>query len=51
MLRLAFVILLFALAAVGAFLALRGDDPPSYSPVNLEDDPWAYAPEREDDFE
>ncbi len=51
MLRLAFVALLFALAAVGAFLALRGDDPPSYSPLNLEDDPWAYAPEREDDFE
>ena len=51
MLRLAFAILLFALAAAGAFLALRGDDPPSYSPVNLEDDPWAYAPEREEDFE
>ena len=51
MLRLAFVVLLFALAAVGAFLALRGDDPPSYSPLNLEDDPWAYTPEREDDFE
>src|SRR5215210_6062474 len=51
MLRLAFVVLLFALAAAGAFLVLRGDDPPSYSPVNLEDDPWAYAPEREDDFE
>jgi hypothetical protein len=51
MLRLAFVVLLFAVAAGGAFLALRGDDPPSYSPVDLEDDPWAYAPEREDDFE
>ena len=49
--RPAFVVLLFALAAGGAFLALRGDDPPSYSPLNLEDDPWAYAPEREDDFE
>jgi hypothetical protein len=51
MLRLAFVVLLFAVAAAGAFLALRGDDPPSYSPLNLENDPWAYAPEREDDFE
>jgi len=51
MLRLAFVVLLFTVAAAGAFLALRGDDPPSYSPVNLENDPWAYAPEREDDFE
>ena len=33
------------------FLLLRGDDPPSYSPVNLEDDPWAYEPDREDEFE
>ena len=38
-------------AAAAAFLLLRGDDPPSYSPVNLENDPWAYAPEREDDVE
>ena len=40
-----------ALASVGAFLVLRGDDPPSYSPVNLADDPWAYSADREDDFE
>ena len=25
--------------------------PPSYSPVNLEDDPWAYEPDRQDEFE
>ena len=42
---------LIALASVGAFLVLRGDDPPSYSPVNLDDDPWAYSADREDDFE
>ena len=37
--------------AVAAFLLLRGDDPPSYSPLSLENDPWAYEPGREDDFE
>ena len=50
-LRRAVFLIVLVLAAAGAFLVLRGDDPPSYSPVNLEDDPWAYAPDREDDFE
>jgi len=36
---------------VGAFLVLRSDDPPSYSPLNLDDDPWAYSPDREAEFE
>jgi len=44
-------VFVIALASVGAFLVLRGDDTPSYSPLNLEDDPWVYSPEREDDFE
>jgi hypothetical protein len=43
--------LVLAGIAVAAFLLLRGDDPPSYSPVNLDDDPWAYDSGREDDFE
>jgi transglycosylase-like protein with SLT domain len=47
--RAAFVLVLAAVAVV-AFFVLRGDDPPSYSPLNLDDDPWAYAPDREDDF-
>ena len=49
--RRALLLTCLVLAAGGAFLVLRGDDPPSYSPLNLEDDPWAYAPDREDDFE
>ena len=43
--------LVLAGIAIAAFLLLRGDDPPSYSPLNLDDDPWAYEPGREDDFE
>jgi soluble lytic murein transglycosylase-like protein len=50
--RAALAVFVIALASVGAFLVLRGnDDPPSYSPLNLENDPWAYAPDREADFE
>jgi hypothetical protein len=49
--RAALAAFVIALASVGAFLVLRGDDPPSYSPVNLDDDPWAYSADREDDFE
>jgi soluble lytic murein transglycosylase-like protein len=48
--RAVFALVLAALAA-GAWLLLRGEDPPTYSPLNLEDDPWAYEPDREDDFE
>jgi hypothetical protein len=51
MLRLALILLVLAVAAAGWFLLLRGEDPPSYSPINLDDDPWAYTPDREDDFE
>jgi soluble lytic murein transglycosylase-like protein len=50
--RAALAVFVIALASVGSFLVLRGhDDPPSYSPLNLDNDPWAYAPDREDDFE
>jgi soluble lytic murein transglycosylase-like protein len=49
--RLAVIALLLAAAAAAGFVLLRADDPPSYSPLNLEQDPWAYAPDREDDFE
>jgi hypothetical protein len=40
-----------AAVAAGAFLLLRGDHPPSYSPLNLANDPWAYEPGREAEFE
>jgi hypothetical protein len=49
--RTALVLVLLAAVAAGAFLLLRGDDPPSYSPLNLDDDPWAYEPDREGEFE
>ncbi len=48
---LGLVLLAIAAACLAAFQLLRSDDPPSYSPVNLDDDPWAYRPDREDDFE
>jgi Transglycosylase SLT domain len=51
MLRLALILLMLAVAGAGWFLVLRGDDPPSYSPLNLDDDPWAYQPDREGEFE
>jgi hypothetical protein len=52
MLRLlAPIAVLLAVAGAGWFLLLREDDPPSYSPLNLDDDPWAYTPDREDEFE
>ena len=48
---LGLVLIAIAAAAFAAFQLLQSDDPPSYSPVNLDDDPWAYQPDREDDFE
>src|SRR5688500_15748740 len=52
MLRLlALIAVLLAIAGAGWFLLLREDDPPSSSPLNLDGDPWAYTPEREDEFE
>jgi transglycosylase-like protein with SLT domain len=52
MLRPALILLVLAVAGVGWVLLLRGDDaPPTYSPVNLKDDPWAYTSDREAEFE
>jgi hypothetical protein len=49
--RPALILLAIAAAAAGWFLLLRDDDPPAYSPVNLDDDPWAYTSDREAEFE
>ena len=52
MLRPVLILLVLAVAGAGWFLLLRGgDDPPTYSPVNLKDDPWAYTADREAEFE
>ncbi len=45
-------VLLLALGAgVAAFALLLRDEGPRYSPLDLEDDPFAYEPDREDEFE
>jgi hypothetical protein len=49
--RRAVLVLVLAGLAAAAFLLLSGDDPPSYSPLNLDDDPWAYESGREGEFE
>jgi Transglycosylase SLT domain len=51
MLRLVLILMVLAVAGAGWFLLLRGDDPPSYSPVDLDHDPWAWQPDREGDFQ
>lgn len=39
-------------AGVGAaFFLLRGDETPGYSPLNLDDDPFAYEGDRQEEFE
>jgi hypothetical protein len=48
---LGLVLIAIAGSCLAAIKLLSGGDPPSYSPVNLDDDPWAYEPDREDDFE
>jgi hypothetical protein len=48
--RAALAVFVIALASVGAFLVLRGDDPPSYSPLEIQGDPYAYESGREDEF-
>jgi Transglycosylase SLT domain len=46
------VFALLALLAASAFVLLRGgDEPAGYSPVDLQNDPWAYDPGRQGDFE
>jgi hypothetical protein len=46
------ILLVLTVAGAGWFLVLNKDDPPpSYSPIDLENDPWAYTPDREREFE
>jgi hypothetical protein len=49
--RLALIVLLLAGLAVAGYLVLREDDPPTYSPLEIKGDPYAYEPDREDEFE
>ena len=45
-------VLILALGAgAAAFFLLSGDDAPSYSPLDLENDPWAYEEDRQGEFE
>ena len=44
------IVLLLAGLAVAAFLVLRDEGPPAYSPLEIEGDPYAYE-RREDEFE
>ena len=48
--RLALLLVLVPAAAAGLLFLLR-DEGPEYSPLDLEDDPYAYEPDREDEFE
>ena len=36
---------------MAAFVLLRDDSPPAYSPVEIKGDPYAYEPDREQEFE
>ena len=38
-------------AAIAAFLVLRGNDPPAWSPLEIEGDPYAYESGREAEFQ
>jgi Transglycosylase SLT domain len=49
--RLIVIVLLLAGLAVAGYLVLREDDPPTYSPLEIKGDPYAYEPDREDEFE
>jgi hypothetical protein len=49
--RLMFIVLLLAGLAAAAFVLLREDDPPTYSPLEIKGDPYAYEPDREQEFE
>ena len=48
---LGLVLLVLVALVLAVFKLISPGDPPSYSPVNLDDDPWAYEPDREEDFE
>jgi hypothetical protein len=49
--RLALIVLLLAGLAAAAFVVLRDDGPPAYSPLEITGDPYAYEPDREQEFE
>jgi soluble lytic murein transglycosylase-like protein len=51
--RRAAAVVLIAAVAIGAFLFIRGcgGGESSYSPLNLDDDPWAYDSSRQAEFE
>jgi hypothetical protein len=49
--RLTLIVLLLAGVAVAAFVLLPEDDPPTYSPIEIKGDPYAYEPDREEEFE
>ena len=48
---LGLVVLVLAVFVLAVIKLIAPGAPPSYSPVNLDDDPWAYEPDREGDFE
>ncbi len=48
--RVAFLLVLVG-AAIAAFLVLRGNDPPAWSPLEIEGDPYAYESGREAEFQ
>jgi hypothetical protein len=49
--RLVLIFLLLAGLAAAAFVLLRDEDPPSYSPLEIKGDPYAYESDREQEFE
>src|SRR5918995_1261839 len=49
--RLILIVLLLAGVAAAAYVVLRDDDPPAYSPLEIKGDPYAYEPDREQEFE
>jgi hypothetical protein len=50
MYRVALLIGVVVLALAAGFALLGGGDTPELSPLEIADDPWAYEPEREDEF-
>jgi hypothetical protein len=48
---LTLIVLLLAGLAAAAFVLLRDEGPPAYSPLEIKGDPYAYEPDREEEFE
>jgi hypothetical protein len=49
--RLTLIAILLAAAGLAAFVLLRDDGPPAWSPLDIEGDPYAYERDREAEFE